>query len=457
MKSKNKLKNALFAAILALSFTSAAAQAQMCVPPYETIVVLDETRFGVPTVWDAIYGQHEKMMQFFAGIPVKGGTILTVGRSIDKTTFKPSEIVLTEINRRGRVLRQGAAVPKDSEIPVKIVENKDGFIVASNTGGDRVRRYARLAWYDSTLKYRRDKMFKDATYDYDIVGLIKAVDGAGFIAVIHATNHAQEKDQHGLLFRVSPDGETVWKRAYRPGIPNQIYGLTQTEDKGYIAAGRLELEDGRMAGWALKLSADGTINWQRTFPRGNFAVFKSAAQAATPYPDGHGYILLGDIKPTDSDFDAGWVLEINAMGDALWQRYFRRKDTAFNAVGMSTEKDGRINVVMNGTVAEDGSGRRSHVRVLALSPRGEVMMDEPYIEGIKATAVDYAVGWDGERVVTASIESDAKVETPEGEKSPAPNAPPKKKEPPVYEGWVFVGTALDAYNDPCIARQTGQK
>ena len=442
-------------------------QAQMCDTAFEAIITLHPPRLGVPTVWDATYAQKEGMVQLASGVPKQEGTVMALGRTLAKEQSKPEQIVLAEINRRGRVLKEQMYPVKEAEMPVKMIPLKAGYLAVSNRqGGAKKDRHAvRLAWYGAEGIYRHEKILQDDTYDYDSMGTLAAADEEGFVVIIHAVNHGLENDQHGLLIRFSSDGRELWKRAYRPGIPNQIAGVNALDDGGYLATGRIKLDDGRMAGWVMKLGHDGTVLWQRTYPRGKFSVLRRAAQvpALTTGHEGRGFLVLGDSTPIDGGPDATWLMAVDVLGEPQWQRYFRRPDYELSGFGLMRNEDGRIIVAMNAK-AMDGGGHRSHVRMLILSPRGVIVEDESYIEGVQAKGNDFVRGWNGERVVTATIESDS---TPVAEDMVGDDfivaqavgaADGQKKQEQVSKGWVFVATALDPYNDPCeIKRSSAQQ
>ncbi len=442
-----------------------ARAAQSCDTLFEVIVTLKPPTFGFPTVWDAAYGKTDGMVQFSAGLPLEGGTVLAAGRKLSKEDFQPQEIMLAEINRRGRTLMEKSYKAKDGEEPVKIIPLGKNFLMMSNMrgGAGRSEKWVRLSWYDREGNYKKDDILKDASFDYEGYALIPAVEASGYTIAVHAVNRGNEKDQHGLLMRFGEGGQLLWKRAYRPGIPNQIGGLLPARDNSYIASGRILTEDGRVAGWILKLGYDGTVIWQRTYPRGNYSLLRHGAVLREAKAEkGFEFVLTGDARPLDGGPVAAWVLAVSDTGEPLWQRYYRRPDMTASGLWIKTAEDGRTALTVNMKAAEN-SLQPDHVRMILLSPRGEMLGDESYIEGFRTTAADAFSGWNGERIGIARIER--KVMPPEpippekifGPKKPEdlskPAAELKEPEPEiVHEGWVFVGTAPDPYVDPCAGK-----
>ncbi len=434
------------------------AKAQVCDTLFEVITTLRPPTFGFPTVWDAKYGSKDHMVQLSSGVPQEGGTVMAIGRRLSKESFQPENIVMVELNRRGRALKEEMTKAKDAEVPVKMIQIGNEFIAVSNIrGGTKLeQKWIRLSWYDRDGKYKREKIIKDPVFNFEAKGLIESVEAKGFITVIHGTNRADETDQNGILMRFNTGGELMWRRAYRPGIPNVLNSVVPVDERSYIAAGRIILDDGRMAGWAMKLGYDGSIHWQRTYPRGGFSVFDHVDLDVGGTVEGHNFILSGASSPLDDGPDAAWVMEIDAQGEPQWQRYYRRPDYALYGNWVRVEDDGRIVVMMNAEATDDGGGH-DHVRILTLSPRGVLIQDESYTEGLQANATDYVPGWNGERIFTSIIEDDM---GQSGEEEipinvigliDNPEVAEAEEEPlePVQKGWVFVATALDFYEDPC--------
>ncbi len=446
---------------LFLAWPPQTAQAQMCDTIFEMITTLRPPVFGFPTVWDAKFGKRGSMVQLSSGLPRDDGTILAIGRRLSQEDFKPEDVLVAALNRRGRALIDNAHNAKDGEDPVKIIALDKGYVAISNIrgGAGRGERQVRLSWFDEEAAYKRDRVVRDGHFDYEATGLVNATDGNGFIAILHAVNRTDPEDENSVLMRFTAGGEIVWRRAYRPGIPNALYGLLPVDETHYMAAGRIRLEDGRMAGWAMKLGRDGTVHWQRTYPRGGESTLRDATVAPFVTVNGQGVILSGDSLPLDGGPVAAWVLAIDPLGEPLWQRYYRRPDAALRAQWLESYPDGRTAVIIN-AAALPGEEVPDHIRMLTLSPRGIIIQDEAYHEGRGAQGRDYVPGWNGERIITGvvedpvgSTESDEEIvvvglvpdeEAPEDAEE-GDLMPPKT----VEKGWVFIATALDPYQDPC--------
>lgn len=460
MKIKHPLVlTACLAAGLSLALPPA-AKAQMCDTPYETISTVKLPTYGFPTVWDADYGADNKMVQFAAGIQMDQGTVLVYVRKLEESTNKPLETGLVELNRRGRTLVEQFYPAKEGEEPVALVrlgDKADRFVGVSNfrSGKGNIFKHVRLSWYDRQGVYKKDLQISDPAYDYQAESMIKAPDGDGFTTVIHAVSRKDPTDQYGVLIRYTAEGKQVWKRAYRPGVNNALHGLAVTDDKAYLATGKIIMDDGRMAGWILKLGYDGTILWQRTYPRGKFSELRAGAMSPRKTGDKTSFFLVsGSAEPSDNKPNAAWVMEVDPRGEPSWQRYYRRADFAMDGRAVMSYPDGRIVSVINARKVTDDKNNSDHIRIMTLSPRGNVINDESYLNGLAA----YAVQADKSRtsediVVVGTVLKEQKEDTAQfGPAKPVPEGMPPLKEPPLQEGWVMVTPGLDSYTDPCIRR-----
>lgn len=446
----------LLAATALLAAGPARAQ-DLCDTPRESIVTPYRHRFGVPTVWDASHHMPGHMVTFGAGLPLETGGVLSWGTARALKDPKKAEMLLVELNRRGRAITLKTRPALAGEEPIALIAGGRNYIAASTvqTGKDGARRQTRLSWYDENADYRRELILRDDTFDYVPHALVPAFGGKGFIAVLHAVNHRNAVDNNAVLLRYGADGKLLWRRAYRPGAANNLQNMIPLADGTYLATGSIDGEGGRKAGWVLKLAADGAIVWQRTYPRGATAQIKYAAA------QNNGLMLLGEVRGYDEGADAVWLLALTASGDMVWQRYFRRDDFDLSAFGLLSQGDGRFTVGANArarAIENPRNDHRSHIRLFTVAANGVLIDDEAYIDGLSAAGVQILRGGENERVVIANMQSDARPQPPTAQLATAleQSATPaeERTNPPLpaeieQEGWVFVATPLETYDDPC--------
>jgi len=460
------LKITIFAFLLLAAAAPHAAQAQICAAEGEVILTLRKPMFGHHSVWSTSYGSGDVQTAFKAGVPLPGGTVMAAGQVLDPETNRPAQIILAELNYRGRAMHEASYAARPGEDPVALLLRGNQYIMLSNIfGGTGNRaRQVRLSWYNREGIYLKDAVLRDNDLDYEAQALVPAAEGGGFVVVLQASGRGDNTERHGLLKRYNDSGALVWQRAYLPGAQSRLYGLAAIDDRNYIAAGDIVMEDGRTVGWAVLLGHDGALRWQRSFPRGAHASLRLAAVARAPETGGardYEYLLLGEARPVDGGPAASWLLALDGMGGPRWQRYYRRADTTFSPRAIHSHEDGRTTLLLNAQPDDDDyeSAVPEHIRLLTLSPYGELIGDEPYYEGLRSRAYGFGLGANGERVVIAAAEIPPRPPAPPGlfaggslVYGPAATEDPygDDDKAPEHKGWVLVATALEPYDNPCL-------
>lgn len=440
-------------AVATLPGARAQSSALSCAPVGEVISDMKLPTYGYPTIWEAIYGGKGHIMQFAGGVPTAVTAVMVLAGRVDAKTSAPVETGMVELNNRGRTLIEAFNPTKDGAQPVAFAKAGDGFAGLANIRAGKARdRHVRVSWYDRDGKFRRAQTLFDPVYDYEAQKIVTATDGKGVIVVIHAIGRKDRNDQHGVLVRYNADGQQGWKRSYRPGVSNKLNGLNVTDDNGYIATGRIIMKDGRMAGWALKMAADGAVLWQRTYPRGKYSELSAATVSPQTSPDGASlYTFAGSAEPAGGGPNAGWVMETDPYGTPLWQHYMRRKDYRFDGYDIKPQSDGTVMVTLNATAQGTGDAYQDHVRFVTLSARGSMLGDQAYMSGLKTRAVQVEKNGAGNFVLVASSLQPQKASEQEFGPARAVPAGQQPEEPVALEaGWVAVIPPPDAYSDPCV-------
>lgn len=130
------------------------------------------------------------------------------------------------------------------------------------------------------------------------------------------------------IVKMSATGTIQWQKTFGGSAEDYAFSIQQTADGGYIVAGLTNSTDGDITVnhgdydcWIVKLNATGTIQWQKTFG-GSLEDVALGIQQTT---DG-GYIVAGYTKSTDGDVTVNhgdfdyWIIKLNATGTIQWQK-----------------------------------------------------------------------------------------------------------------------------------------
>lgn len=121
-----------------------------------------------------------------------------------------------------------------------------------------------------------------------------------------------------------------WQKSFGGSLDETATSIKQTNDGGYIVAGKTNSTDGDVTGntyssldfWILKLNSTGDIQWKKTLGGSSEDYAFSINQTS----DG-GYIVAGSTKfsftggipGNHGDYDF-WVVKLNATGNIEWQK-----------------------------------------------------------------------------------------------------------------------------------------
>jgi len=139
-------------------------------------------------------------------------------------------------------------------------------------------------------------------------------------------NHGGDYD--GWVVKLTDNGNIQWQKALGGSGWDEIWGVQQTLDHGYILAGRSSSPDGNITFnhgkwdfWAIKLDDYGNIQWEKSFGGSK----DDMATAVVQTSDG-GYIIVGETASTDGDVTElngnidFWVLKLSSNGTLEWQK-----------------------------------------------------------------------------------------------------------------------------------------
>ena len=224
----------------------------------------------------------------------------------------------------------------------KVSGNIDFYLVKLNPTGD-------VLWDKNLGGTGRDELHSiKETVDggFIISGWTDSDDGD--ISGYHGSND-------GWLVKTDSFGTIEYQRALGGSQVDMLESVEQTQDGGYIVAGRTRSNDGDVShnngsydGWLVKLDNSLNIEWELTYGTGGWDEFNCVRQTA----DG-GYIAGGT---SNNKF---WIVKTNISGQLEWE----------NKVGGSEEDQGHAvrqltdgGYIMAGWVySNNGEIGRAHV------------------------------------------------------------------------------------------------
>jgi len=128
--------------------------------------------------------------------------------------------------------------------------------------------------------------------------------------------------------KLDADGQFFWKRYFGGSNNDRSYNVMQTNDGGFVLIGSSESDDfditdgkGSYDYWAVKLSAEGDLEWTRSFGGSEIDI---AYDIATTL-DGN-FLIVGDARSNDQDVSTNygnadiWLVAIDPQGNLIWEK-----------------------------------------------------------------------------------------------------------------------------------------
>lgn len=129
------------------------------------------------------------------------------------------------------------------------------------------------------------------------------------------------------VIKLGESGALEWSKCLGGDGPDKGYSAKKTLDGGYIVVGGSNSTDGDVSlnhggfdYWVVKLHADGTIEWEKSFGGSHADLGCSVAVTAD------GYVVTGQSASSDGDVSGAhgrfdfWTFKIDDVGTLVWQK-----------------------------------------------------------------------------------------------------------------------------------------
>lgn len=182
---------------------------------------------------------------------------------------------------------------------------------------------------------------------------IKQTADGGYIVVGRSTTYYSNPyggkgGEDFIVFKLKSSREIEWFKIFGGTGHEAAESVIQTSDGGYLVAGTTDSTNGDVAGlrgssdfWVLKLTAEGDIQWPKTYGGSNFDSVYNVLQTKD-----NGYLIFGYSESNNGDlsnlgYSGNWLVKINSNGILQWQKkYLSGRNPYYMKDGITETNDG---------------------------------------------------------------------------------------------------------------------
>ncbi|PKL37506.1 MAG: hypothetical protein CVV44_14250 [Spirochaetae bacterium HGW-Spirochaetae-1] len=163
-------------------------------------------------------------------------------------------------------------------------------------------------------------------------GLCQTPDG-GYIIAGGTSSFGTDGDV--WVIKLDKKGTIQWQKSLDSGQDEMARSVHMTRDGGFIIGGNRGNEDTLYQAWVVKLDAEGSVEWNRSFGTvgGNmYDTIKDVIQTS----DG-GYMFIGSTNDGSFEFNSSdiWIGKLDTDGHLQWQYRYGHQDSNMDDVGHS--------------------------------------------------------------------------------------------------------------------------
>jgi hypothetical protein len=204
----------------------------------------------------------------------------------------------------------------------------------------------------------------------------------GDVTGLHGTNG------DAWVIKIDSLGNLQWQKTYGGTDIEAFYEIKQTSDGGYICVGLAGSVDGDVTGfqgglrdfWIVKITENGTLEWQKTFGG------TSADNARSVVQKSEGtYIVAGTTDSDNGDIEDFYgnddicVINLSPDGTLLWKKNFggSLNDTCLSLISLAND-----NYMVCGDTASSDNGINNHggrdALLVEFTPDGQLVWQKAY-------------------------------------------------------------------------------
>lgn len=234
--------------------------------------------------------------------------------------------------------------------------NEDYWVIKINTNGTK-------QW---------DKTFGGAGNDV-MTGIVAASDGGFLLGGYSNSNASREKSENSYgsfdywVVKIDANGQKQWDKTLGGGEDDIMAGVVSASDGGFVLGGsssstisgtKSENKRGISDYWAVKITANGQQQWDKTFGGINTQSMTALSTASD------GGFLLGGWSTSNASGDKSenshggwdyWMVKIGGNGQKQWDKTVGGGDDVLETIALTTDNG----FLLGGTSPSNASGDKS--------------------------------------------------------------------------------------------------
>ena len=204
------------------------------------------------------------------------------------------------------------------------------------------------------------------------------MDGGFIVAGYSYSNDGDVSGNYGSsdywIVKLDASGNIAWQKSLGGSVNDEANSVSQTSDGGFIIAGSTYSNDGDVSGnhgngdyWIVKLDQSGNIQWQKNYggSENDLATYIQQTDEGGFITAGRSYSNDGDVAGWHPGYDNFgyllsdyWLVKLDPSGNLEWQKCFGGSGGDF-AYAVQPSTDGQI-LVAGSSDSNDGDVSGNH-------------------------------------------------------------------------------------------------